>query len=150
MRRCPATSDPSQPASPVRAVISKEPQNNKNACSANGRTVADMLAHGFTNAALDGLVRDGLATIQPAVMRAGKRRITIVRVAITDEGHRALAGEAPSRKQMLAAGLGLNSPSSRTALDPEASYFAWPALFAVAAVCRAARSSKERGPPHGE
>jgi hypothetical protein len=31
----------------------------------HGRTVADMLAYGFTNALLDRLARDGLATIQP-------------------------------------------------------------------------------------
>jgi hypothetical protein len=47
----------------------------------HGRTVADMLAHSFTNATLDALVRDGLATIQPETMRDGK-----VRVAITDAG----------------------------------------------------------------
>jgi hypothetical protein len=33
-----------------------------------GRTVADLLAHGFTNAMLDRLARDGLATIQPGTM----------------------------------------------------------------------------------
>jgi hypothetical protein len=35
-------------------------------------------AHGFTNALLDQLVRDGLATIQPGTTRAGTRRITVV------------------------------------------------------------------------
>jgi hypothetical protein len=44
----------------------------------HGRTVADLLAHGFTNALLDRLARDGLATIQPGTMRAGTRRITVV------------------------------------------------------------------------
>jgi hypothetical protein len=34
----------------------------------HGRTVADMLAHGFTKALLDRLARDGLATIQPAMV----------------------------------------------------------------------------------
>jgi hypothetical protein len=35
----------------------------------HGRTVADLLALGFTNALLDRLARDGLATIQPGTMR---------------------------------------------------------------------------------
>jgi hypothetical protein len=45
-----------------------------------------MLAHGFTNAMLNGLVRDGLATIQPGTVRTGMRRITVVWVAITEVG----------------------------------------------------------------
>ena len=57
----------------------------------HGRSVADMLAHGFTNATLDRLARDGLATIQPATMRTGTRRISVVWVAITEAGQRALA-----------------------------------------------------------
>jgi hypothetical protein len=56
----------------------------------HGRTVADLLAHGFTNTLLDRLARDGLATIQPGTMHAGTRRITVW-VTITDAGHRALA-----------------------------------------------------------
>jgi IS4 transposase len=56
-----------------------------------GRTVADLLAHGFTNTLLDRLARDGLATIQPGTMHAGTRRITVVWVTITDAGQRALA-----------------------------------------------------------
>ena len=60
-----------------------------------GRTVADMLAHGFTNALLDRLARDELATIQPGTMCTGTRRITIVRVAITESGQRALADKWP-------------------------------------------------------
>jgi hypothetical protein len=56
----------------------------------HGRAVADLLAHGFTNALLDRLARDGLATIQPRTMRTGTRRITVVWVAITDAGQRAL------------------------------------------------------------
>jgi hypothetical protein len=50
-----------------------------------------MLAHGFTNAMLDGLVRDGLATIAPGTMCTGTRRITVVCVAITDVGRQLLA-----------------------------------------------------------
>jgi hypothetical protein len=60
-----------------------------------GRTVADMLVHAFTNASLDRLARDGLATIQPGTMRTGTRRITIVWVAITEAGQRALADKRP-------------------------------------------------------
>jgi hypothetical protein len=56
-----------------------------------GRTVADMLAHGFTNVLLDRLACDGLATIQPGTMRTGTRPVTIVWVAITEAGRRALA-----------------------------------------------------------
>ena len=40
----------------------------------HGRTVADMLAHGFTNALLDRLARDGLATIQPGTICTSTRR----------------------------------------------------------------------------
>ena len=57
----------------------------------HGRTVANMLAHGFTNATLSGLVREGLATIEPGTVHTGTRRITVVWVAITDAGQRALA-----------------------------------------------------------
>ncbi len=45
-----------------------------------------MLAHGFTNAMLNDLVRDGLATIQPGTVRTGTRRITVVWVTITEVG----------------------------------------------------------------
>jgi hypothetical protein len=55
-----------------------------------GRTVASMLAHGCTNALLDRLARDGLVMIEPGTMRSGTRRISIVRVTITDAGQRAL------------------------------------------------------------
>ena len=44
----------------------------------NGCTVSIMLAHGFSNAMLDKLVRDGLATLQPGTVRSGTRRITVV------------------------------------------------------------------------
>jgi hypothetical protein len=50
-----------------------------------------MLAHGFTNAMLDRLVRDGLATIQPGTACAGTRRVTVVWVSITDVGLEVLA-----------------------------------------------------------
>jgi hypothetical protein len=49
------------------------------------------LAHGFTNALLDQLARDGLATIQPGTICTSTRRITVIWVAITEAGQRALA-----------------------------------------------------------
>src|ERR1700683_1297254 len=51
---------------------------NRAAVQPHGRTVADMLAHGFTNALLDRLARDGLATIQPGTICTGTRRITVI------------------------------------------------------------------------
>jgi hypothetical protein len=38
-----------------------------------GATEAIMLAHGFTNAMLDALVRDGLATAERRAMRTGRQ-----------------------------------------------------------------------------
>jgi hypothetical protein len=61
--------------------------------SPHGCTVANMLAHGFTNATLNGLVRDGLATIQPGTVRSGTRRITVVWVASTEVGLEVLAAQ---------------------------------------------------------
>jgi len=64
--------------------------------------LADAGAHGttefsfvsrFTPELLD-LVRDGLATAEREVLRKGRRVIEIVRVRITDEGRRALEGQA--------------------------------------------------------
>jgi len=52
-----------------------------------------MLAHGFTNATLNGLVRHGLATIQPGTVRTGTRRITVVWVAMTEVGLEVLAAQ---------------------------------------------------------
>jgi hypothetical protein len=63
----------------------------------HGRTVADMFAHGFTNALLDRLASDGLATIEPGTIRTGTRRITVVWVVITEAGQRALADKRPVR-----------------------------------------------------
>jgi hypothetical protein len=56
-----------------------------------GRTVADLLAHGFTNALLNRLAGDGLATIQPGTICTSTRRITVIWVEITEAGQRALA-----------------------------------------------------------
>jgi hypothetical protein len=57
----------------------------------HGCTVAKMLAHGFTNAMLDGLERDGLVSLQPGTVCTGTRRITVVWVAITDNGRAVVA-----------------------------------------------------------
>ena len=62
------------------------------AAAPNGATEAIMLAHGFTNAMLTVLVREGLATATPETVHAGKRPIEVVRVQITDAGRLALAG----------------------------------------------------------
>jgi hypothetical protein len=57
-----------------------------------GATGAIMLAHGFTNAMLNALVRDGMATAERRVMKAGRRPIQVTWFAITDAGRQALAG----------------------------------------------------------
>jgi hypothetical protein len=56
-----------------------------------------MLAHGFTNALLDRLARDGLAALQPGTIRTSTRRITVAWVVITEAGLRALADNPPVR-----------------------------------------------------
>jgi hypothetical protein len=60
--------------------------------SPRGATEAMMLAHGFTSAMLDALVRDELATAERRAMRAGRRRIEVTWLTITDAGRQALAG----------------------------------------------------------
>jgi hypothetical protein len=57
-----------------------------------GATEAIMLAHGFTNAMLDALVRHGLATAERRAMRAGRQPMRVTWLAITDAGRQALAG----------------------------------------------------------
>jgi hypothetical protein len=57
-----------------------------------GATEAMMLAHGLTDAMLDALVRDGLATAERRAMKAGRRRIEVTWLTITEEGRQALAG----------------------------------------------------------
>jgi len=57
-----------------------------------GVTEAIMLAHGFTNAMLDAMVRDGLATAEQREMRAGRQPIKVIWLTITDAGRLALAG----------------------------------------------------------
>ena len=60
------------------------------AASPFGCTEAIVLAHGFKTELLAVLVRDGLAIIQPGTTRAGRRRLEVVWVMITDAGPRAL------------------------------------------------------------
>jgi hypothetical protein len=60
------------------------------AASPGGCTLANMLVHGFTNVMLDRLVSDGLAAMETKVVLAGTRRITVVWVALTDVGRRAV------------------------------------------------------------
>jgi hypothetical protein len=57
-----------------------------------GVTEAIMLAHGFMNAMLDTLVRDGLATAERRKMRAGRQPIKVIWLTIADIGRLALAG----------------------------------------------------------
>ena len=57
-----------------------------------GTTEAIMLAHGFTSAMLDALLRYGLATAERRAVRAGRRRIEVTWLTITEAGRQALAG----------------------------------------------------------
>jgi hypothetical protein len=56
-----------------------------------GATEAMMLAHCFTNAMLDALVRDGLAKAERRAVRA-VRRIEVTWLTIAEDGRQALAG----------------------------------------------------------
>ena len=58
--------------------------------SRDGCTEAVLLAHGFAVPLLVELVRTGLATAKVELMMAGKRRIKVTRVRITEAGRRAL------------------------------------------------------------
>jgi hypothetical protein len=52
-----------------------------------------MLAHGFTNALLDGLVRGGPATAERRAMRAGRKPVEVIWLTITDAaGARGMMG----------------------------------------------------------
>jgi hypothetical protein len=65
----------------------------------HGRTVADMLAHGFTNALLDRLASDGLATIQPGTMRTTpvSERLPTTSGGRSDEPRRSISLEPPNQ-----------------------------------------------------
>jgi hypothetical protein len=51
-----------------------------------------MLAHCFTTAMLDALVRDGLAKAERRAVRAVRRRIEVTWLMIAEDGRQALAG----------------------------------------------------------
>lgn len=57
----------------------------------DGCTEAILLAHGFSIDDMVALVRDGLATAHAARVVAGRHKMEVARVRITDEGRKALA-----------------------------------------------------------
>jgi hypothetical protein len=57
----------------------------------DGCTESIMLAHGFTAALLNDLIRASLTTAHADRMMAGKRPMDVVRLKITDAGPQALA-----------------------------------------------------------
>jgi hypothetical protein len=59
----------------------------------DGCTEAIMIAHGFTVAQMVELVNAGLATATAERVVAGRERIEVATLRITDAGRRALAGE---------------------------------------------------------
>ena len=64
--------------------------------SADGRTEARLLSHGFTREVISGLIRDGLATANTS--RVGRAPVEVVRIKITEAGRAALtprSGSAP-------------------------------------------------------
>lgn len=54
-----------------------------------------MLAHGFTDELIVGLVLSGLATVVPDIARIGKQTIEIELVMITDAGRKAIWNRMP-------------------------------------------------------
>jgi hypothetical protein len=54
-----------------------------------------MLAHGFTDELIAGLVLNGLATVIPDIARIGKHTIEIELVMITDAGRKAIWNRMP-------------------------------------------------------
>jgi hypothetical protein len=54
-----------------------------------------MLAHGFTQELIAGLVLNGLATVVPDIARIGKQTIEIELVMITDAGRKAIWNRIP-------------------------------------------------------
>ena len=52
----------------------------------HGRTLADMLAHGFRRALLNELVSAGLAITEPGTIRASGRTIEVIWFTITEAG----------------------------------------------------------------
>ena len=66
--------------------------------SADGRTQARLLAHGFTREVISGLIRDGLATASTG--RVGRAPVEVVRIKITDAGRAALTARSGSTPGM--------------------------------------------------
>jgi hypothetical protein len=60
------------------------------ASSTNGRTTLLLLAHGFSSAAIAGLIDRGLATSTTERVRARQRTVELTRLQITDSGRKAL------------------------------------------------------------
>jgi hypothetical protein len=85
--------------------------------SPEGCTEAILLAHGFTEALLNDLIRAGLATATAERMMAGKRPMHVVRLKIMDAGRQALACTrkcaAPCRSRMEAEERCLSSNRAR-------------------------------------
>jgi hypothetical protein len=61
------------------------------ACPQEGCTQAILVAHGFTVEQMVELVRAGLATATPQRVTAGRHKMEVAVLRITDEGRRALA-----------------------------------------------------------
>jgi hypothetical protein len=57
---------------------------------ARGSTIEMLIENGFPAALLSDLVSDGLATMQGDTVKVGGRAIEIIRVQITDAGHRVI------------------------------------------------------------
>jgi hypothetical protein len=60
--------------------------------SPHGCTEETLRAHGFTVRLLARIVRDGFAVAKPAIVKAGGRTLSMLRLTITDSGRQALAG----------------------------------------------------------
>jgi hypothetical protein len=60
-------------------------------CPQEGCAEAVMLAHGFTIPQLVELVRAGLATATPQRVKAGRERMEVATLRITDAGRRVLS-----------------------------------------------------------
>jgi hypothetical protein len=60
--------------------------------SADGRTEARLLSHGFTREVIFGLIRDGLASASTG--RVGRAPVEIVRIKITEAGRAALTARS--------------------------------------------------------
>ena len=66
--------------------------------SADGRTEARLLSHGFTREVISGLIRDGLATASTGCV--GRAPVEVVRIKITEAGRAALTARSGSTPGM--------------------------------------------------